>query len=66
MFQCKLGKGVSWWMPIFPKLVYEKPAAEDGTRILVERLWPRGLKKEVAKIDEWFKNVAPSTELGMK
>ena len=50
-------------MTIFLKRVYEKPASEDGKRILVERLWPRGLKKEEAKIDEWIKDVAPSTEL---
>ena len=50
-------------MPIILKRVYEKPAAEDGKRLLVERLWPRGLKKEEAKIDEWLKDVAPSTEL---
>ncbi len=50
-------------MPIFLKRAYEKPSAEDGKRILVERLWPRGLKKEEAKIDEWLKDVAPSTEL---
>ena len=50
-------------MPIFLKRVYEKPTAEDGKRILVDRLWPRGLKKEAAKIDEWLKDVAPSTEL---
>lgn len=45
------------------KRVYEQPAHEDGTRILVERLWPRGLTKAAAKIDYWFKNVAPSPEL---
>ena len=50
-------------MTIFLKRVYEKPSAEDGKRILVERLWPRGLKKEDARIDEWIKDVAPSTEL---
>ena len=50
-------------MPIFLKRAYQKVAAEDGERILVERLWPRGLKKEDAKIDEWFKDLAPSTEL---
>jgi len=50
-------------MPIFLKRVYEKPSDEDGKRILVERLWPRGLKKEKGKIDEWLKDVAPSTEL---
>ncbi len=45
------------------KRAYEKPSHEDGKRILVERLWPRGLKKEDAKIDEWVKELAPSTEL---
>jgi uncharacterized protein YeaO (DUF488 family) len=45
------------------KRVYEKPAAADGTRILVDRLWPRGLKKEAAAIDFWAKDLAPSTEL---
>ena len=42
---------------------YEKPAKDDGERILVERLWPRGLTKLRAKIDLWLKDVAPSTEL---
>ena len=50
-------------MPIFLKRAYEKPSSEDGKRILVERLWPRGLKKYSAKIDEWPKNVAPSAGL---
>jgi len=45
------------------KRVYEQPAQDDGTRILVERLWPRGLTKESAKIDYWFKDIAPSPEL---
>ena len=45
------------------KRVYENPAQEDGVRILVERLWPRGLAKERAKIDMWLKDVAPSAEL---
>lgn len=45
------------------KRVYEKPAATDGMRVLVDRLWPRGLKKTDAKIDLWMKEVAPSTEL---
>ncbi len=48
---------------IFLKRAYEKAAFEDGKRVLVERLWPRGLKKENAKIDEWLKDLAPSTEL---
>jgi len=45
------------------KRAYEKPGLEDGKRILVERLWPRGLSKEKVKIDEWLKDVAPSPEL---
>ena len=45
------------------KRAYEPPAKSDGTRILVERLWPRGLTKEKAAIDEWMKEIAPSTEL---
>jgi len=45
------------------KRVYEKPASTDGMRVLVDRLWPRGLKKTDAKIDLWMKEVAPSTEL---
>lgn len=45
------------------KRAYETPAKTDGTRILVERLWPRGLSKDRAKIDWWAKETAPSTEL---
>ena len=45
------------------KRVYEKPEKEDGKRILVDRLWPRGLTKERASIDLWLKDIAPSTEL---
>ena len=45
------------------KRAYEEPDGEDGTRILVDRLWPRGLTKEEAKVDLWLKDVAPSTEL---
>jgi uncharacterized protein YeaO (DUF488 family) len=45
------------------KRAYEEPDREDGTRILVDRLWPRGLTKEKARIDLWLKDVAPSTEL---
>ena len=50
-------------MPILLKRAYEKPSADDGKRILVERLWPRGVKKENAKIDEWLKDLSPSPEL---
>src|SRR5919206_3525482 len=43
--------------------VYDDPSPEDGTRVLVDRIWPRGLAKARAGIDEWAKDVAPSTEL---
>ncbi|MGW7050149.1 DUF488 domain-containing protein [Streptomyces sp. NPDC054887] len=43
--------------------VYEEPSAEDGVRVLVDRLWPRGLSKEAARVDEWPKALTPSTEL---
>jgi len=43
--------------------VYEEPAAADGARVLVDRVWPRGLRKDAARLDEWAKDVAPSTEL---
>jgi uncharacterized protein YeaO (DUF488 family) len=45
------------------KRAYEKPAGDDGERVLVERLWPRGLTKAEAKIDLWLKDIAPSAEL---
>lgn len=45
------------------KRVYEAPSENDGTRVLVERLWPRGLTKERAAVDLWLKDVAPSPEL---
>jgi uncharacterized protein YeaO (DUF488 family) len=45
------------------KRAYEPPSEEDGLRILVERLWPRGLSKEKAAIDLWLKEIAPSPEL---
>lgn len=45
------------------KRVYESPAEEDGFRVLIDRLWPRGLAKEKAKLDLWIKEVAPSDEL---
>jgi len=43
--------------------VYEKPQPEDGARVLVDRLWPRGLSKADAALDEWCKSLAPSEEL---
>jgi uncharacterized protein YeaO (DUF488 family) len=45
------------------KRVYEQPSRRDGLRILVERLWPRGLSKQRAAVDLWLKDVAPSPEL---
>jgi len=50
-------------MNIKLKRVYEKPDKDDGFRILVDRLWPRGLTKEKASVDLWLKEIAPSTEL---
>ena len=50
-------------MNIKIKRVYEQPAQDDGVRILVDRLWPRGLTKEKASVDLWLKEIAPSTEL---
>jgi uncharacterized protein YeaO (DUF488 family) len=45
------------------KRAYEKPNAEDGFRVLVDRLWPRGVKKEQAEVDLWLKEIGPSDEL---
>ena len=45
------------------KRIYKLPSASDGYRILIDRLWPRGMKKEAANINVWMKEIAPSTEL---
>lgn len=50
-------------MKIQVKRVYETPSPADGQRILVDRLWPRGIAKATAKIDLWMKEIAPSTSL---
>ncbi len=50
-------------MKINIKRVYEKPGEHDGYRILIDRLWPRGLTKEKAAVDLWLKEIAPTTEL---
>jgi uncharacterized protein YeaO (DUF488 family) len=50
-------------MPIKLKRVYEQPSSDDGLRILVERLWPRGLSKAAAGLDLWAKDVAPTPTL---
>jgi uncharacterized protein YeaO (DUF488 family) len=50
-------------MSIRVKRIYEAPGEDDGFRVLVDHLWPRGLKKEDAHIDRWFKEIAPTDEL---
>jgi len=55
-----MGKRVA---EIHIKRVYDAPDASDGTRVLVDRLWPRGLRKEKAAVTHWLKEVAPSAEL---
>jgi uncharacterized protein YeaO (DUF488 family) len=50
-------------MMIQVKRAYEQPSKDDGERFLVERLWPRGVKKESLQLEAWLKDVAPSTEL---
>jgi len=50
-------------MNIRIKRVYEEPDKDDGVRILVDRLWPRGLTKEKARVDLWLKEIAPSNDL---
>lgn len=45
------------------KRAYDPPSRGDGKRVLVDRLWPRGIRKEAVKIDEWLKDIAPSNEL---
>ena len=50
-------------MAVAVKRVYESPSPSDGARILVDRLWPRGLSKAGTALDEWFRNLAPSNEL---
>jgi len=50
-------------MTVAIKRVYEPASRRDGTRLLVDRLWPRGLTKEKAAVDEWLRNLAPSNEL---
>lgn len=47
--------------PIRVKRVYDPPAAADGMRILIDRLWPRGIKKEAMRLDLWAKEISPST-----
>jgi uncharacterized protein YeaO (DUF488 family) len=50
-------------MPVKIKRIYEPYSKDDGYRVLIDRLWPRGIKKENSHIDKWLKEIAPSTEL---
>lgn len=50
-------------MAVFLKRAYEQPGADDGMRVLVDRLWPRGVSKDKAHVDLWLKDLAPSTGL---
>ena len=50
-------------MPVQIKRIYDAPADGDGERILVDRLWPRGMSKDKADLGEWMKEIAPSSEL---
>lgn len=50
-------------MPVALKRAYDKPSLSDGQRVLVDRLWPRGISKDKARIDQWLKNLAPSDTL---
>jgi len=50
-------------MPVEIKRAYDQPSLSDGRRVLVDRLWPRGIKKDAARIDHWLKNLAPSDTL---
>jgi uncharacterized protein YeaO (DUF488 family) len=50
-------------MPVQIKRVYEPASSTDGYRVLIDRLWPRGVSRQSAKLDEWMKELAPSTEL---
>lgn len=50
-------------MPVLLKRVYEQPSLSDGKRVLVDRLWPRGLTKEKARVDSWLRDLAPSDKL---
>lgn len=56
-------KSVKVKITIKIKRVYDTPSEEDGYRVLIDRLWPRGLSKSVAVIQSWVKDIAPSTEL---
>jgi uncharacterized protein YeaO (DUF488 family) len=50
-------------MPVQIKRVYEPASPEDGDRVLIDRLWPRGVSRQSAEVDDWIKELSPSTEL---
>jgi uncharacterized protein YeaO (DUF488 family) len=50
-------------MAVRLKRVYDPPAGDDGVRVLVDRVWPRGMTKDAAHVDEWLKELGPSTDL---
>ena len=50
-------------MTVRIKRIYDEPASDDGYRVLVDRLWPRGVSKEWAQLDDWLKDIAPSSDL---
>jgi uncharacterized protein YeaO (DUF488 family) len=54
---------MAWWAMIRLKRIYDTAADDDGCRVLVDRLWPRGVSREDARLDEWCKSVAPSNDL---
>jgi uncharacterized protein YeaO (DUF488 family) len=60
---CHLAEECDAMPEVHARRVYEPPAQSDGSRVLVDRLWPRGLSKDKAHLDEWLKTVAPSDEL---
>ncbi len=59
-FPCRLGQGQA---AIRLKRVYDRPTRSDGFRVPVDRVWPRGVKKDELKVSQWLKSVAPSTKL---
>jgi uncharacterized protein YeaO (DUF488 family) len=59
----KSKQSASFEKPIAVKRAYDPPAPEDGYRVLVDRLWPRGISKQKLKADEWMKEIAPSADL---
>jgi uncharacterized protein YeaO (DUF488 family) len=57
------GEIVTRSMDVRVRRIYDEPTRHDGTRVLVDRIWPRGMSKDRARLDEWCKQIAPSTEL---